>query len=127
MYEMECKLLNERQEPVTEFKCCESVKQWEGRAWHKVSSLINVVLLFSLECFFFSQYYHTIILQNCNILVPDAGVTGTVLQVRVCPCCIVIISDQLRIEINMPYSLPNIITVINLRMPLVGQAGCMER
>jgi hypothetical protein len=35
--------------------------------------------------------YHTIIQQNCNVLLPDAGVTGTVLQVYVCPYCIVII------------------------------------
>ena len=37
---------------------------------------------------------------------PDAGVTGTVLQVFVCPYCVVIVWNQLRIEINMPYSLP---------------------
>lgn len=48
IYEMECTLLNERKEPVTEFKCRESVKQWEGSTWHKVSSLKNVVhLLFN--------------------------------------------------------------------------------
>jgi hypothetical protein len=42
---MQCQLLDERKEPITEFKCHESVKQWEGRAWHKVSSLMNVTHL----------------------------------------------------------------------------------
>lgn len=46
IYEMECVLLNKKQDPVSEFKCRESVKQWEGRAWHKVSYLINVMHLF---------------------------------------------------------------------------------
>jgi hypothetical protein len=39
---MKCELLDKRKEPITEFKFRESVKQWEGRAWHKVSSLMNV-------------------------------------------------------------------------------------
>jgi hypothetical protein len=37
---MKCELLNEKKEPLTDFKCRESVKQWEGMAWNKVRSLL---------------------------------------------------------------------------------------
>jgi hypothetical protein len=39
---MKCELLNERAEPVTDFKYRESVTQWEGGAWHKVKYLTNI-------------------------------------------------------------------------------------
>jgi hypothetical protein len=39
---MKCELLNERAEPLTDFKCRESVEQWEGGTWHKVKYLINI-------------------------------------------------------------------------------------
>jgi hypothetical protein len=42
VYEMKCELLNEREEPLTDFKCRESIEQWEGGAWHKVRYLTNI-------------------------------------------------------------------------------------
>jgi hypothetical protein len=42
---MYCTLLDKGMKPITEFKCRESVKQWEGREWHKVSFVMNVVHL----------------------------------------------------------------------------------
>lgn len=41
LYEMNCELLNERAEPLTDFICRESVEQWEGGAWHKVSHVFQ--------------------------------------------------------------------------------------
>jgi hypothetical protein len=45
VYEMKCELLNEKKEPLTDFKCRKSVKQWEGRTWHKVNILVTSVRL----------------------------------------------------------------------------------
>jgi hypothetical protein len=50
IYEMECELLNQKRVPVTNFRCYETVKQWEGAAWHKVSSVLNVWAASLLSC-----------------------------------------------------------------------------